>query len=76
VRRKARRGKAWLTSAEILLAHTFEFAALLTVLERRGMLTQGEVLEESKRMQEEKTRATVRPFHLAVRRVCVRRWTG
>jgi hypothetical protein len=61
---------------EVVLAQAFEFEALLNMLERSGLIARGEVLEESKRMQEKATRATVRPFHLAARRLCVRRWAG
>lgn len=35
-----------------MLAQAFEFAALLTVLEWRGLLTRGEVPEEIKRIRE------------------------
>ncbi len=42
---------------EVVLAQAFEFEALLNVLERRGVLTRGEVLEEIKRLKERTPKA-------------------
>ncbi len=39
-------GKQVVPLEEVMLAQAFEFAPLLTVLERRGLLTRGEVGDE------------------------------
>lgn len=47
-----------MTIEEVVLAQSYELAALLAVLERKGLLTQAEVLEEVKRLR--KSAATAR----------------
>ena len=37
---------------EVVLAQAFEFEALLNVLERRGLVIRGEMLEETERLKE------------------------
>ena len=43
---KAMSGKRAVPLEEVVLAEAFEFEALLNVLERRGLIMRGEVLEE------------------------------
>ncbi|MDD3294452.1 MAG: hypothetical protein PHG20_07180 [Geobacteraceae bacterium] len=40
-----------LTLEELAISNSFEIAALVSVLERKGLLTREEVIEEIKRMQ-------------------------
>jgi len=42
---------------ELVLAHAFEFEALLNVLERQGLITRGEALEEIRRLREKAPKA-------------------
>jgi len=42
---------------ELVLAHAFEFQALLNVLERQGLITRGEALEEIRRLREKAPKA-------------------
>ncbi len=48
---KALGGKAAVSIEELVLAQSYEMAALVHVLERRGLLTQAEVLAEIKRLR-------------------------
>jgi len=43
---KVMNGKQTVPQEEVVLAQAFEFEALLNVLERRGLVTRSEVLEE------------------------------
>lgn len=43
--------KETLTFEELAISNSFEIAALVSVLERKGLLTREEVIEEIKRMQ-------------------------
>ncbi len=45
-------GKQTVSLEEVVGAQAFEFEALLNVLERRSVITRGEVLEEIKRLKE------------------------
>ncbi len=54
---KAMSGKQAVPLGEVVLAQAFEFEALLNVLERRSVLTRGEVLEEIKRLKERTPKA-------------------
>ncbi len=45
-------GKQTVSLEEVVVAQAFEFEALLNVLERRSVITRGEVLEEIKRLKE------------------------
>ena len=51
-RAKKMRGKQTVPLEEVVLAQAFECEALLTVLERRGLVTRARVLEEIKRVKE------------------------
>lgn len=42
---------------EVVLAQAFELDALLNVLQRKGILTKAEVLEEIKRLREKAVKA-------------------
>lgn len=42
---------------EVVLAQAFELDALLNVLQRKGVLTKAEVLEEIKRLREKAVKA-------------------
>ncbi len=44
-------GKQTVSLEEVVGAQAFEFEALLNVLERRSVITRGEVLEEIKRLK-------------------------
>ncbi len=44
-------GKQAVPLEEVVLAQAFEFEALLNVLERKGLITKGAVLEEIKRLR-------------------------
>ncbi len=44
-------GKQTVSLEEVVVAQAFEFEALLNVLERRSVITRGEVLEEIKRLK-------------------------
>ncbi len=44
-------GKQVVPLEEVVLAQAFELEALLNVLERRGLITKGAVLEEIKRLR-------------------------
>lgn len=44
--------KELVTLQELAVSNAYEIAALVTVLERKGILTQQEVLEEITRMQQ------------------------
>jgi len=46
------RGKQTVPLEEVVLAQAFECEALLTVPERRGLVTRARVLEEIKRVKE------------------------
>ncbi len=50
-------GKQSVPLEEVVLAQAFEFEALLNVLERRSVLTRGEILEEIKRLKERTPKA-------------------
>ncbi len=50
-------GKQTVSLEEVVVAQAFEFEALLNVLERRSVLTRGEVLEEIKRLKEQTPKA-------------------
>jgi len=43
--------KETLTLEELAISNSFEIAALVSVLERKGLLTRKEVIEEIKRMR-------------------------
>lgn len=43
--------KETVTIDELTISNSFEIAALLSVLERKGLLTREEVIDEIKRMQ-------------------------
>ncbi len=45
------RGKATVPLEDVVLAQTFELEALMTVLERHGLLQRAEPLEEIKRLK-------------------------
>ncbi len=48
---KAMNGKQAVPLEEVVLAHAFELEALMNVLERKGLITKGAVLEEIKRLR-------------------------
>ncbi len=48
---KAMATKGTVTVVELVLAQSYELAALVNLLERKGVLTQGEVLEEIRRLR-------------------------
>jgi hypothetical protein len=48
---KAMSGKQAVPVEEVVLAQAFEFAALLNVVERQGLIAKAEVLEEIKRLR-------------------------
>ncbi len=50
-------GKQTVSLEEVVVAQPFEFEALLDVLERRSVVTRGEVLEEIKRLKERTPKA-------------------
>ncbi len=50
-------GKQTVSLEEVVVAQAFEFEALLNVLERRRVITRGEVLEEIKRLKEQTPKA-------------------
>ncbi len=50
-------GKQTVSLEEVVVAQAFEFEALLNVLERRSVITRGEVLEEIKRLKERTPKA-------------------
>ena len=50
-------GKQTVSLEEVVVAQAFEFEALLNVLERRSVLTRGDVLEEIKRLKEQAPKA-------------------
>ncbi len=50
-------GKQAVLLEEVVLAQAFEFEALLNVLERRSVITRGEILEEIKRLKEQTPKA-------------------
>jgi len=37
---------------EVVVSHAFEMMALITILEKKGILSRGEILEEIKKMRE------------------------
>ncbi len=41
------------TLEELVISHSYEMIALMTVLEKKGILTRAEVLEEIKRLHKE-----------------------
>ncbi len=49
---EAMSGKEAVPLEEVVLAHAFEFEALLNILERRGLVSKAEVLQEIKRLRE------------------------
>ncbi len=48
---KAMGAKATVKLEDLVLARTFEMAALVNVLERKGLVTQAEVLDEIRRLR-------------------------
>lgn len=54
---KAMSGKQAVPLKEVVLAQAFEFEALLNLQERKGLITQGEVLGESRRLREKAGKA-------------------
>ncbi len=46
-------GKQTVSLEEVVVAQAFEFEALLNVLERRSVITRGEVLDEIRRLKKE-----------------------
>ncbi len=50
-------GKQTVSLEEVVVAQAFEFEALLNVLERRSVVTRGEVLAEIKRLKERTPKA-------------------
>ena len=50
---KAQGGSQAVPLEEVVLAQAFELEALMTVLERRGVIARSEVLEEIKRLREQ-----------------------
>ncbi len=54
---KTMSGKQTVSLEEVVVAQAFEFEALLNVLERRSVVTRGEVLEEIKRLKERTPKA-------------------
>ena len=42
---------------EVVVSHAFEMVALITVLEKKGILTRAEILEEIVRLQEQNVAA-------------------
>ncbi len=44
-------GQATVSSEELLLAHPFELAALVNAVERKGLITQRETLDEIRRLR-------------------------
>ncbi len=50
-------GKQTVSLEEVVVAQAFEFEALLNVLERRRVITRGEVFEEIKRLKEQTPKA-------------------
>ncbi len=47
---KAGKRKDWATLEEVVLAQAYQLEALMNVLERKGLITTGAVLEEIKRL--------------------------
>ncbi len=54
---EAMEGNGAVTLEEMVLAQMFESEALLNVLERRGLVTKAEALEEVKRLREKAVKA-------------------
>ncbi len=50
-------GKQTVSLEEVVVSQAFEFEALLNVLERRSVITRGEVLEEIMRLKERTPKA-------------------
>ena len=53
---KAHSGRQAVPLDEVVLAQSFELAALITVLERKQVISRSEVLEEIKRLREQTPR--------------------
>ncbi len=54
---KVQGGRQAVPLEEVVLAQAFELEALMNVLERRGVITRGAVLEEIKRLKERTPKA-------------------
>ncbi len=54
---KVQGGRQAVPLEEVVLAQAFELEALLNVLERRGFITKGAVLEEIKRLRAQEPKA-------------------
>ncbi len=52
------RGKETVSLEEAVVAQAFELEALMNVLERKGLITKAEVLEEIKRLRARAPKAT------------------